>query len=212
MSTMISNPGRVDRSSGGRTSGAASGAAAGATAGMAFGPVGAVIGGVVGAIGGFVAGAFADKSGYYKKMAGKWAQQGKDREAAIAMRDQLRSYRANRAMALAGIASEEGGTQSSAPVGALASGQAQFGFGKNYTEGQIYIQQKYAKMMRKAGKAADNSNTAFALLDAGTSMASAFGSFYTPSTPSTPPTTAASAPTAGPTAAFGRSVGPFGNG
>ena len=171
----INTPSQPGQGHSGAVGGAATGAAAGVSAGMAFGPVGAVVGGIIGGAAGLVSGIFGDKSRVHEKMARKWATMGKDREAAITIRDNLRAFRMSRASALAGISSEAGATQSSTPMGAINSLGSQFAFGQAFTEGQIYIQRKYAKQMQKANDDKASQSMVMGLLSAGTSIAGAFG-------------------------------------
>lgn len=185
--TSVYNPTPTHQGASGRAlgvgSGAATGASAGATVGSAILPgvgtaVGAVIGGVVGGIVGFAAGAFQDQGARYRKIARKWEKQGKERAAAINVRDQLRSFRIQRAMAMSGIAAESGGTLSSAPQGSVSSMGSQFAFNRAYNEGQTYIQGEYARMMRKAQAASSKGNLTMGLLSAGASLASTFGGAF----------------------------------
>ncbi len=171
MAVKIKNPNATSGHSGmgsGAVGGAAQGAAAGA---MVGGPVGAVVGGVIGAIGGALGGGAMDKAEYYKKLAAKYDTMGRERQQAIAIRDQLRQFRMKRAMAMTAIGSEEGGTRSSSPQGAVDSLGAQYGFDYAYTEGQIYLQRQSAKFMRKAGRKMAQANTTFAYMDAASSFA-----------------------------------------
>lgn len=186
--TQVVNSGdNIGRGSGGATTGALSGAAQGASAGAAFGPWGAVIGGVIGGVAGFFGGSSADRAQQMLRKARAWEKQGKNREAAIAIRDAVRNFRATRAASVAAIGSEGGGLESSAPAGAVGAMGSQYAFSRAFTQGQFMIQQKVSKFLNKAGKANAASQNMFAMLDAGASIAGAFGKFYTPSaSPSTP--------------------------
>jgi hypothetical protein len=168
----VARPGQGNQGAG---AGAAQGAASGAMAGSVFGPWGTAIGAVVGGVIGFASGALADKGKVHERMARKWAKQGKNREAAIKMRDNLRAFRMQRAVSMASIASETGGTQSSAPQGAISSMESQYSFGSNFAIGQMYIMSQYEKQMKKAGDNFNASKAGFGYLSAATSITSAFG-------------------------------------
>lgn len=160
----------------GMGAGALSGAAAGAAAGSAILPGwGTVIGGVVGGIAGAVSGAFMDKGKVYERMARKYSRQGKEREAAIQIRDQLRAFRMQRANALVMGYSDAGGSQSTAPVGGISAMGNQYAFGTNYTDAQMYLARQSEKFTNKAGNAYNTAKMGFAMIDAGASIAGAFG-------------------------------------
>lgn len=175
--SMITNPAtNINQGEQGMASGAVTGAAAGATAGSMILPgIGTVVGGVIGGIIGGISGAFADKGKVYERKANKWARLGKTREAAVQVRDAVDSFRQQRAMQMAAIGSETGGTLSSAPAGAVSSFGSQYAFGLNFNQGQMYIAGKVEKNLKKAGKAFNNSKLGFSYLNAATSIAGAFG-------------------------------------
>lgn len=173
----INNPGtQIGHGNQGAGTGAATGAAAGAAAGTAIFPgIGTAIGAVVGGVVGAIAGAFGDKGKMYERKAHKWEKLGKTREAGVQIRDAVDNFRQQRAMQMATIGAESGGTQSSAPMGAVASFGSQYVFGMNFNQGQNYIQGKVQKNMRKAGENYNKSKNTFAYLDAATSIAGSFG-------------------------------------
>jgi uncharacterized membrane protein len=108
------------------TAGAASGAASGAKAGMMVGGVwGAVIGAVIGGIFGGKAGKAAKKAHKLEAEANAIDRQQAQMQAGIQRRDLARQARIERAKAIAAGASEAGGLQSSAPMGAISSLGAQ---------------------------------------------------------------------------------------
>lgn len=188
--TRIGNPSPTGIGHSGRSTGAASGVAQGAAAGaMVGGPVGAAVGAVVGGIVGAIGGGQSDQAERYRKIAYKYQTMGKERQQAIAIRDQLREFRMKRAIAMASIGMEEGGTRSSAPQGATDSLNSQYAFNYAYTEGQIYLERQYAKFMRKAGRKQSQSNSTFAYLDAASSLANTYGKWQAGKPPSSPPTT-----------------------
>ena len=126
-------------------SGAAQGAAAGFAAG---GPVGAVIGGIVG----FVSGVFASKANKQKKKAKKEQIRAQEREAAIQRRDLIRNIRISRASAVAAAASESGGLQSSAPLGAVSSIESQGSAAISYFDTQVASGRAINAYLDKAAK------------------------------------------------------------
>jgi len=169
-----------DAASSGAMAGAAEGASSGAMVGSYFGPigtvVGAVVGAVVGGVAGWVSGAFEDKAKKHLKKAAKWANAGKDREAAVARANMLRTYRIARANAVVQIGQEDGGMQGSA-TGATSSLGAQYAFGDAYFGGQVHIQKEYARQMKKAQKNQNKAGMIQGYLDAATSLASTFASY-----------------------------------
>jgi hypothetical protein len=187
-STYVNSPiksGSINQGESGAAMGAAQGAAMGAAAGTAILPgVGTIIGGALGAVGGWVSGAFADKGKVYERKARKWEQLGKQREAAIQVRDVVRNFRVQRAMAMTGIAAEAGGTQSTSTMGAVSAGGSQYTFGANFTQGQMFIQGQQQKFLTKAGKSYNNAKNGFAMLDAATTVAGSFGGYGLTDTPS----------------------------
>lgn len=174
-STMITNP-TAGHPTSGRGAGTISGAAQGAAAGTAIMPgVGTVVGAVVGGIAGFLGGSEADSGARHAALAYKYARLAKSREAALARNRLLNDFRQRRAAMMLGIASEEGGTRSSAPQGAVAGLKGQFGFNVNFFDAGIYLQEQYQKHANKAGKKAANANmimsTANSVFSAAGSMA-----------------------------------------
>jgi hypothetical protein len=173
----ITTPSGASSGHGGTQGGIVSGASQGAAAGaMIGGPVGAVIGGVIGGIAGGLAGKKADEAQRRLNQALAWQKLGKEREAAIARRDMVRQFRMQRAMSLIGISSEEGGTRSSAPRGAVAAIGSQYANAEAFMEGQIYIQRQYSRNMERAGKASSIAEQGFGMISAVTSLASTYGS------------------------------------
>lgn len=174
--TTITTPSVGSTGHSGAASGGVSGAASGASAGFAAGgPWGAVIGGVVGAAAGIFGGNQMDRAAEHLAKARAWATAGKEREAAIQMRDMLRQFRIKRAMAMAAIGAEEGGTRSSSPMGAIGAFGAQYAFGKGFFEGQVFIQRKVNKQLEKANKDQQAANMTFGMIDAAASAVSAWG-------------------------------------
>lgn len=177
--TTITDPtGNIHQGEQGAGAGAAQGAAAGAAVGTQILPGwGTAIGAVIGGIVGFAAGAFADKGKMYERKARKWARVGKNREAAIDVRNAVDTFRQQRALQMSAIAAEAGGTQSSAPAGSISSLGSQYAFGLNFNQGQMYIASKVEKNLTKAGKAYNSSKAGFGYLNAATSIAGSFGGF-----------------------------------
>lgn len=152
------------------------GAASGAAAGSTFGPVGTVIGGVIGAIGGL----FKSKSKKKLKQARKEEQAMTMREQAIQRRDLIRQAYIARATSVAASVAEEGGLESSAPLGAAASITSQTTGNLNYFDQQITSQGKVISLIGKAEKYASISSMISGGLDAGFSL---YGAFKRPPPP-----------------------------
>jgi hypothetical protein len=131
----------------------------------------------------------ADKGRVYERMANQYAKQGKNREAAIQIRDYLRNFRMQRAQALVMSSMEPGANQSSSPMSAISAMDNQYAFGTNFTDAQLYLQQQVQRYTKKAGNAYNSSKQGFAMLDAAASAASSFGkakgSFGAPSSSTT---------------------------
>lgn len=163
--------------------GAIGGIASGAAAGASFGPVGAVVGGIIGGIGGLMGGNAAKKARKYQNIAAAFEAKSKIQQAALARRDMIRQARVAQANAIAFAASEEGGLQSSASQGALASSESQLGFGLNYLKTQFELQRGVTTNLQKAGKYQAQAQDILGLTSTLTSAIQTIG----PTIPRTPP-------------------------
>lgn len=148
----------------------AGGAVSGAAAGSAFGPVGTVVGGILGAIGGI----FSSKSKKKQRQARAEERAMTTREQAIQRRDLIRQARIARASSVAASAAEEGGLQSSSPLGAIASITSQATGNLNYFDAQVTSQGKIFSLIGKAEKYASISDSIMGSIEA-FSMASQAG-------------------------------------